>query len=195
MRARTAALAGLFSASLAGFLVLGFHVEGRGALEWDSDVRSCVERHGLPENDVPANWSGRVGGFAALVVLAVLIRRRRLREAVLWAAGVGGAGLLSFGTKHLFERPSPDGVPLSYPSGHAFVSMVFVALAVALPWRPMVRAVAAVVGVVVLVGLAMAIVKLHWHYPSDIVGGWCIGVAWASIVLVSYDVGFRDEKS
>ena len=186
MAARTAMLGALFAASLSGFLALGHHAEGRGALGWDEDVSAWIARHGLPENDVPANWSGRVGILAAVAILAILARQRRVREALLWAGGLGAAGLLSFGTKHLFERPSPDGVPLSYPSGHAFVSTVFVVLVVAVPWRAWVRALAAVAGLAIVVGLAMAIVKLHWHFASDVLGGWCAGLAWSSISLIAY---------
>lgn len=194
MRTYAAILAGLFAASFSAFVVLGYKVEGRGELGWDRDAGDWVARHGLPENDLPANWSGRIGIFAALAILLVLVRQKRVREAVLWTAGVGGAGLLTFGIKHLFARPSPDGVPLSYPSGHAFVSVVFVALAVALPWRRRTRALAALAGVAIVIGLAMAIVKLHWHHPSDILGGWCAGLAWSSMALIAYETSRANPR-
>ena len=194
MTRASVALAAIGVASLAGFLALGFEVQGQGALGWDRDVRSWVERHGLPENDLPANWSGRLGIVAWVAILAVLVRLRSFSRAALWVAGVGGAGLLTFGIKHLFERPSPDDVALSYPSGHAFVSMVFVALAVALPWRRSVRALAAVAGLAVVIGLAMAIVKLHWHFASDVVGGWCAGLAWSAMALIAYETSRANSQ-
>lgn len=180
------AVAALFALSLAAFLVLGFHVRGGGPLSWDTDTRSWLARHALwGENDVPADWSGRVGAVVALGVLAYLVHRRRTREAVFWVVGIGGAAVVALGIKHLFERPSPDGVPLSYPSGHAFLSMVLVTLAVALPWGARGRALALALGLAALIVLGVAIVKLHWHYASDVVGGWCLGLAWAlGVVLV-----------
>jgi membrane-associated phospholipid phosphatase len=70
----------------------------------------------------------------------------------------------------------------SFPSGHATSSMAFTAAAVVLAWptRWRWRALGAGAAFVALVGLSRIAVGVH--YPSDILGGWC--VALASVALM-----------
>lgn len=122
--------------------------------------------------------SGHLIGPVAGILTALLLARRRLQAAAVFAAATAGAAFDPL-LKDLFDRPRPHyWRPLgivhgsSYPSGHAMTSMAFAAAITLLAWRtrwrwPLVAAAGIFVG---LVGLSR--VYLGVHYPTDIVGGW-----------------------
>lgn len=141
----------------------------------------------LPE----ASMTGRLDRVAetapwvafAVVVLtttALLLAGRR-RAAVFAAAGPGLAMLLAEGAKRVIDR-TDDGF-LAMPSGHtAGITSVAVTLAVLLLQRYRAHVVpAAALGWLgaTLVGAAIALVMviLRAHYPTDTVGGYCLAVA------------------
>ena len=77
----------------------------------------------------------------------------------------------------------------SFPSGHALDSTVFygVMLLVFLPIIPRrLRrlAIALVIAFVVMIGVSR--VALGVHYPSDVAGGWLLGVAWLGITAHAF---------
>ena len=80
-------------------------------------------------------------------------------------------------------RPRPEAVSLSFPSGHSTAAAAFFGavmyLCGSLPprWRDTVRVLAGVM--IVLVGLARVILRAHW--PSDVVAGFALGLALASV--------------
>lgn len=109
-------------------------------------------------------------------------------------ASLFAALLASSGLKIAIGRERPDVVghaaltfTASFPSGHAFLSAVtllsiagFVGLAsrredikrlcVTLAWV-----------MILLIGLSRIYLGVHW--PTDVIGGWCLGVAWSSIAV------------
>lgn len=134
--------------------------------------------------------------IALVLVLAVL---RRNREAVFAGIALGGSALLNIGAKLTFarERPSlwesiaPE-TSYSFPSGHAMGSMTLACVLVLLAWHTRWRwlVVAVMVPFVLLVGLSR--VYLGVHYPSDILAGWSVAMAWVAAVFLSiYRVRLR----
>ena len=114
-----------------------------------------------------------VAGVMALVALV----RRDVFTAVLWAAGPALAGLCGIGAKHLVGRTS--GGELSYPSGHATLVAALVAVIAVLAFRAVSWRMATAVSVVlavVPVAVCVALVRLGWHFRTDVVGGVALGV-------------------
>lgn len=120
------------------------------------------------------------------VAAAVLVARRRWREAIRLALTVQAAMGLNVLVKHAFARPRPVlDVPLvhletfSFPSGHAVASTVFwgclVLLAPPRARRPAAGAAALVVAVV-----AFSRVALGAHYLSDVLAGISEGLLWVA---------------
>ncbi|MGY1729430.1 phosphatase PAP2 family protein [Geodermatophilus sp. SYSU D01062] len=135
--------------------------------------------------------------FRVLVFLPVLVWlvRRRAWRTVLWVVvAVTAVGPLTTGLKELVGRARPafengglvyEG--LSYPSGHSSGIATLVTVALVLAWPRLTApgrraAVAAGVALAVLVGLTR--VWLGVHYPSDVVGGLCLGTAWSLLVAL-----------
>jgi undecaprenyl-diphosphatase len=140
------------------------------------------------------------------VVLIALGRRRiadlRQSEAFFWLAVVISSRFLCMLLKAWFQRERPpvgfraiviDDASLSFPSGHSvyaavFFSMLAILIARLLPpsfvWlRFVTYAVCAVVAV--LVGISR--VWLTVHYPTDVIGGLLLGVAW---VIMAYTLRY-----
>lgn len=133
--------------------------------------------------------------IAFVVVLAVL---RKYREAVFAAIALGGSALLNIGAKLAFARERPslwDSIApetsYSFPSGHAMGSMTLACVLFLLAWNTRWRwpVAALMVPFVVLVGLSR--VYLGVHYPSDILAGWAVAMAWVAGV---YLILFRSAR-
>lgn len=129
---------------------------------------------------------------AAAVVFA-LGRRRQVRRAVVFAGLLLSGVALSATLKGWIGRPRPQVVAhldhvtsASFPSAHTFNSTLFF-LAVALLLAPAVRGRAArgavwAAAVALTLGVGVARVALGVHYPTDVLAGWVLGVAWLGLV-------------
>lgn len=133
------------------------------------------------------------GTMPVLVLLALLAlaQRRLWRELMLVTVACGGIFVLvDLVLKPLIARPRPPQALLSidgssFPSGHAAGAVVFslVLAAVAGRHRPQIRTLVLGLsaGWIALVGLSTLVVRAHW--PSDVLGGYTVGLAWVSLCL------------
>jgi undecaprenyl-diphosphatase len=136
-----------------------------------------------------------LGGRAMLVLVIVLVLGylaldRKFGAMWLVIAAASGGGLLSTGLKYLVARERPDVVPHivsvispSFPSGHSMLAAVVYltlgALLARVAERRRVRTyfIAAAFLLTGLVGGSR--VYLGVHYPTDVLAGWALGLAWA----------------
>jgi undecaprenyl-diphosphatase len=144
----------------------------------------------LAVSDVTSLGSFAVLGLITLGAVGYLVADNKRHAALLVLIAVGGGTALSSGMKVLFERPRPDIVAhlahvqtQSFPSGHAMLSAVtFLTLgAILMRVQPRRRMKAYIIAVAIvltlLVGLSRIYLGVHW--PTDVLGGWCLGAAWA----------------
>lgn len=119
----------------------------------------------------------------AAIPIAVALVRRRPRHAAVMAVIIFGANLTTQLLKPLLAAPRPFGVTgiymdaASWPSGHATAAMTLVLCAVlAAPARrrPYVGAAMAAFAIAV----CYSFLELHWHYPSDVLGGFLVASVW-----------------
>jgi undecaprenyl-diphosphatase len=109
------------------------------------------------------------------------------------ALAAAGAIALGMGLKVPFDRPRPDALlhasqvfTKSFPSAHATVSagvlLTLGGLAAREARRRAPRAflIGAALVIVALIGLTRIHLGVHW--PSDLLGGWALGIAWASLL-------------
>ena len=105
---------------------------------------------------------------------------------------LAAAFLASTGLKIAIARQRPDIVEhaaltftASFPSGHAFLSaatLLTIASFVGLASRRADIArfcMAMAVIITGLIGLSRVYLGVHW--PSDVLGGWCLGIVWSSV--------------
>lgn len=136
-----------------------------------------------------------LGGMAVLCLIVVAVVGYLLQQRaygamwlVLTAAG-GGMGL-SFTLKLLFGRERPDtSLHLvmvhspSFPSGHAMLSAVVYLTLGALLAQVTQRRTSQIYFLTVALALTFLIglsrIYLGVHYPTDVLAGWAVGLAWA----------------
>jgi undecaprenyl-diphosphatase len=139
--------------------------------------------------DITSLGSTVVLGIITLTVVTYLFVNHEKDTALLLLIAVGGGLGLNNLLKLLFARPRPEFqnsmrlYTTSFPSGHATMSAITYLTIASLLAPTQSSAMAAMclvslaVALTILVGLSR--IFLGVHYPTDVVGGWCIGVAWA----------------
>ena len=122
---------------------------------------------------------------ANVVILAYLVFRKRYREGLFWMLSVGGSALLNLGVKSYFARDRPDlwehivtETSFSFPSGHAMGSATLATALILLTWRGRWHWPALVLMPLFALIVGAARIYLGVHYPSDILAGFAVAVAW-----------------
>ncbi len=208
-RARRLLWIGLVVGALGfGLIALAYRTDPLGSLdrevsEWvASDLPTWVEWLARP-----FSWLGGWIGLTALgvVVGALLIRERAWLDLAFFLTAFLGSQLVALLLKDGFDRARPDAgsaVPLpdsaSFPSGHASagaasLGAVAVLVAERLPTRRA-RVWLWVVTLVLGVAVGSSRIALNVHYVSDVVAGWCFGLAWLAGCLLARD-GVRASDS
>ena len=93
--------------------------------------------------------------------------------------------------KFIIQRPRPDGFRLasasgfSFPSGHSMVAMAFFGLLAWMVWRyeqdRRLRHLYAAGFALVIVMIGVSRIYLGVHYASDVLGGFCLSMAWLAV--------------
>jgi undecaprenyl-diphosphatase len=188
----------------AGFVAIADQVRGGDGLAFDRALLLALRNPADLADPIGPRWFEEVardvtalGGVFAIVyvtasVILYLAMTGRRAVALFVLAAVGGGEVLSSTLKLFFARPRPDLVPhgmdvftASFPSGHAMLSAIaYLTLATLLARvERSGRAKAFLVGLgittTLIVGASRVYLGVHW--PSDVLAGWCVGGAWASL--------------
>jgi membrane-associated phospholipid phosphatase len=131
----------------------------------------------------------------AAVIVCVALARSRPRLAFATAVVMALAPLTSETLKPILAHPhiSTGEVqinPASWPSGHSTAALVLVLCAVLVAparWRPLVAG----VGAVYVAAVALALLVLAWHMPSDVLGGFLVASLWACLAVAWLRVSER----
>ena len=119
-----------------------------------------------------------------LIAIAVVVswptqwRRRVLEFAGVFVVVTG----VSYGLSAL---PSAPSMRDSFPSGHATSSAALAASLLVLVWPTRFRWRAVSAAAVFLTGVGLSRMYFGVHYPSDILGGWCVALAWVAALALT----------
>ena len=196
-------LPGLAAAGLWGFVALVDEVLEGEVHDLDSRLLLALRNPQDMSDPLGPDWFEEMmrdvtafGGtgplsFITLAGILYLLLRRRLRTALFLFVAISGGQLLSSLLKLGFDRPRPDLVPhgaqvytASFPSGHAMMTaVVYLTLAALLARsesRRRIKTYLLLLAACVTLAVGASRVYLGVHWPSDVLGGWMIGSAWAA---------------
>lgn len=124
--------------------------------------------------------------LVGIVTALIALSQWRIRDAVIAAALVGGAGGLDLALKALLANPRYQPVPVgsdaypwkdAFPSGHAAGSLAM-SLAFLTVVPPAWQRPTAVVGAAFTLFISLGVLLLNYHYPSDVLAGWLLAAGW-----------------
>lgn len=79
---------------------------------------------------------------------------------------------------HLWISQAPE-LSYAFPSGHSMTSMILVAILLILNWYRPQKWLVLILGCLYILLIAWTRLYLGVHYPSDIIAGWMLAIAWA----------------
>jgi undecaprenyl-diphosphatase len=203
-------IAGLF---VAAALILGFGlladavVEG-GTAAFDRAILLAFRTPGDTADPIGPPWLEEAArdvtafgsipflGFLLVAAIGFLLLVGKRNLALLMSASVLGGEAIDTILKIGFRRPRPELVAhaarvftASFPSGHAMLSAVTFLTIGALLTRVhadrRVKVYFMVLAVLLTVTVGLSRVYLGLHYPTDVLAGWCLGAAWATLCWVA----------
>jgi undecaprenyl-diphosphatase len=169
-----------------------------GGFGWDKSILLAIHSTVKPQLDHVAITLTKLGGFKGVFSVAtgislVLLYGRRWRSLAYLLTTLVGSRLINSTAKELLHRVRPNlwdslspELDYAFPSGHAMASMTFIAALVILTWGSRWYWLILVVGSFFVVAIAWTRLYLGVHFPSDILAGWMVAIAWAigvSVVL------------
>lgn len=209
--------ASTFCLCLWAFLELAEDAPSGGFLPRETRLMRALRQPDDPAQPIWPTWTVEaardmtaLGGAAVLslmtvLVLGYLLVRRAYGAALLVLAATFGGFLLSSGLKEFFDRPRPAVVPhlapaisASFPSGHSMLSSVVYLTLGALLARTVAQRREKIyfIGVSFLLTFLIGFSRVYLgvHYPTDVLGGWSAGTAWALLCwCVAYTLQHRGK--
>jgi membrane-associated phospholipid phosphatase len=162
---------------------------------WDRSILLTIHETSQPNLDRLASFlTGLATTWGILPATVLLIGGLWLQQQ--WRTGfyvlatMAGASLISYSSKLFFHRVRPHFWELffplpsdySFPSGHALFSLTFVLMLVVLTWESRWRWWVVLAGGLFVIAIAWTRLYLGVHYPSDILGGWSLAIAWTWLI-------------
>jgi undecaprenyl-diphosphatase len=186
------------------FAALADEVIEGDTLPFDRSVLLWMNRHATPQLtglalDVTALGAGTVVWLVLIVASVFLwVSRHRWSAALLWVS-ILGSGLINTIMKLFFHRERPHLFPWrvpyaglsSFPSGHSMTAMVCYATLAYLIARlvpsKFLRYFTFGVAALIIVLIGVSRMYLGVHYPTDVAGGFIMGLAWSSFCALGLE--------
>jgi undecaprenyl-diphosphatase len=158
---------------------------------WDIPVLLAVHSTAQPALDVVAVVLTKFGSFWTVapmigVIAFVLWQRKRWRSLVYLLTTALGSAIINRTAKMLMHRVRPQlwssSAPefdFAFPSGHAMTSMTLMTVLLILTWATSWRWLVLSVGSLYVLVIGWTRLYLGVHFPSDILAGWMVAIAWA----------------
>ncbi|WP_414572243.1 phosphatase PAP2 family protein [Nostoc sp. CCY 9925] len=175
--------------------------ENGDGFPWDVPTLLAVHSTQNPQLDVLAVMLARIGSpwtssvMAAAIAFILLLQKRWRSLAYVLTISLGsviisrtGKELMHRVRPHLWDSIAPE-LSFAFPSGHAIASITLVAILLILSWATPWRRLVFIFGSLYVIAIAWCRVYLGVHFPSDILAGWMVALAWAigvSLIIKPY---------
>jgi len=198
-------VAGLFVAALGvvGFVALASHVQSGTTQAFDDAVIRWMGAHHTRGLDtimieLTALGTGTVVMMIVAVAALFLVLTSHKYSAILLLASTAGGLVLNNVLKLGFHRPRPaiflpevHTASSSFPSGHAMSAAIVYStvayLAARLIKRRWARWLVMTAAFILIALIAISRLYLGVHYPSDVIAGVVIGLAWAGFCMATLE--------
>lgn len=180
------------------FIILLFAVQSHeGALNWELPILYTIHAQTGAKLNLLAETLTRLGSFKTTtpVIAGMALSffwSKRWNYSLYTVMIFLGAIAISYTGKIIVHRARPHlwelfyqvGSDYSFPSGHAMSSMSLALVLIILTWNSPWRWLTVIFGSLFVLSIAWTRLYLGVHYPSDILGGWMIAIAWSMVVLL-----------
>jgi membrane-associated phospholipid phosphatase len=158
---------------------------------WDSSLLLAIHATANPQLDRFATIFTKLGvywGVAPVVTLVslVFLYQRLWRSLTFLLVTTLGSVVINRTAKELLHRVRPNlwqsiapELDYGFPSGHAMSSMSLVAVLVILSWQTRWRWWVLIGGSAFAITIGWTRLYLGVHFPSDVLAGWLVSIAWA----------------
>lgn len=162
-----------------------------GGFPWDVPILVAIHSTAQVQLDAIAVTLTQFGSFGVVFAVVsvlglVLFIQKRWRSLTYLLTSVVGSAMINRTAKefmhrvrpHLWDSQAPE-LDFSFPSGHSMTSMTLVATLVILTWGSIWCWVVLIVGSLFVLAIGWTRLYLGVHFPSDILAGWMVSIAWA----------------
>ena len=183
------------------FYVIAKEVTSSDILSFDQTIIDFIQSY---ISDDLTKWVERVTFFGSVFFLAaaigiitvLLIWRKKYALAIFFLSVNGIGALLNKLLKWFFKRERPDILPViiekgySFPSGHSMGSLIFYGscayLCIHILKSTGRKISAYVIAALFILSIGVSRIYLGVHYPTDVVGGFTIGIAYSAVCILAF---------
>lgn len=132
-------------------------------------------------------WLGGLPALslAGILLAGFLLKRQRHDMALFTVAALSGAVILSWGCKWTFSRARPDvwaelvnHYGSSFPSGHSIYAVTLAGVIIITARQSRYYTWLLAFGIVWSLSMGFSRVYLGAHFPTDVLAGWALAIAW-----------------
>ncbi|MFB2898251.1 phosphatase PAP2 family protein [Aerosakkonemataceae cyanobacterium BLCC-F50] len=165
--------------------------ENAAGFPWDQPILLAIHETSRRQLDLLAVNLTKFGSIKivfpiVLLISLILLFQKQWRSFTFLLITATGATIINRTAKeilhrvrpHLWQSPAPE-LDYAFPSGHAMTSMTLVAALVILTWGTIWCVPILIFGSLFVVAIGWTRLYLGVHFPSDILAGWTVAVAWA----------------
>jgi undecaprenyl-diphosphatase len=161
-----------------------------GGLAWEVPLMMAIHNRASESVDHAAELLTKLGSAKRVAPVVVTIAfafflQKRWRSLIYLLMTLFGCGVTNVVAKAFWHRVRPhlwEGYALpqdfSFPSGHAMTSMAFAAVLIILTWGSRWAWLILPLGSLYVGIIGWTRLYLGVHYPSDILAGWMLAIAW-----------------
>lgn len=183
---------------IAGFVSRGssdnFDIQILKSFRYPDNLNRPIGPHWLFEimRDITSLGGATVVFLITFFVIGYFILQKQYSMLIIVLVAVIGGALMDLELKELFGRIRPQIIPslvfeksYAFPSGHSMMSaVIYLSLAsliarLQVRFRDKIYIISVAIFLSFIIGISR--VYLGVHYPTDVLGGWSLGLAWAAL--------------
>lgn len=185
------------------FAFITFQISGEGILAFDAQIIAYVQSFVTPEMTAFVLSLTEFGSVKYVVAFVLILgtglfftQHNKLALFVVVASGGGAA--LNLILKNMISRDRPNILPIieasgySFPSGHSMGSLIFygsAAFVIVYFTKESLTKWGSVLALSIFISsIGVSRIYLGVHYPTDVIGGFAMGIAWLFICIIAFKI-------